>query len=52
MKKRVIKLVTEKEKIAMDAARSYEDRIIELLKLIRVSNLVSEAGAKYRKRSS
>lgn len=50
MKKRTIKLVSMEEKIAMDIQRSHSDRIVELLKLIRLSNLVSEAGAKYRKR--
>lgn len=41
--------VTPQDKIRMDMERSPEARIVHLLALIRLSNLVSEAGYQYRK---
>jgi hypothetical protein len=42
-------LVTPEEKIRLDMQRPRAERILNLLRLIRLSSLVSEAGAKYRK---
>jgi hypothetical protein len=52
MKRRyIIEPVTEEEKILKDVQLPKEQRILKLLRLIRYSNVVAEAGAKYNGRS-
>lgn len=49
MKRRyIIEPVNEQEKILMDMQLPKEQRILKLLRLIRYSNVVADAGAKYR----
>jgi hypothetical protein len=50
MAKPKLTYVTPEDKIQLDKARSYQDRIVMLLRLIRYSNAVAEAGEKYRKK--
>lgn len=49
MRKGKITYVTPDDKIRLDMQRSPEERIKMLLRLIRYSSIVSEAGYKYRR---
>lgn len=44
----IIEPVTEEEKILKDMQLPKEQRILKLLRLIRYSNIVAEAGAKHK----
>gem|GEM_PF-1639915 len=48
MSKPRLRLVSPDEKIRLDKSRTHEERMIMLLRLIRFSSAVAEAGAKYR----